>query len=78
MTLGFKHPSIWKFIDVLKRLQNINKTKIAGLVARGATQRKRKYIDLDNRIKTIVNDFGNRDILDFLRGIAHNLRFTHM
>ena len=56
VTLGFNHPTIWKFINGLKRLQNINKTKIAGLVARGPIQRKRKYIDLDNRIKTIVND----------------------
>ena len=34
-TLGFNHPSIWKFIDGMKRLQNINKTKIAGFIARG-------------------------------------------
>ena len=42
VTLGFKHPSIWKFIDGLKRLQNINKTKIAGLVAHASFEGVRK------------------------------------
>ena len=67
-TLGFKHPTIWKFIDGLKKLQNGNKTKIACLVARGPTPRKRK---------TITNDFANRTAIDFLRGVAHNLHFAY-
>ena len=74
-TLGFKHPAIWKLIDGLKKLHNQNKTKIASLIAQGPTQRKKKYVDLDARLKTITNDFPNRDIMDFLRGIAHNLQF---
>ena len=39
-------------------------------------EKKRKYKDLDARLKTIVEDFANRDILDFLRGIAHDLQFV--
>ena len=75
-TLGFSHPTIWKFIDGLQKLQNGNKTKIACLVAQGPTPRKRKYVDLDARLKIIANDFANRNITDFLRGIAHNLKFA--
>ena len=67
-TLGFSHPTIWKFIGGLKKLQNGNKTKIACLIARGPTRRKRKYVNLDARLKIITNDFDNRNIMDFLRG----------
>ena len=77
-TLGFSNPTIWKFIDGLKKIQNASKTKIAGLVARGPTPRKRKYIDLDEGIKTITTDFHNRHIMDFLRGIAHNLQYAQL
>lgn len=74
-TLGFKHPTIWKFIDGLKTLQNGNQNKIATLVAQGVPPRKRVYVDLDNRLKTVTNDFANRTVMDFLRGVAHNLQF---
>ena len=49
---------------------------IATLVARGPTQRKRVYVDLDARLKTVTNDFPNRNTMDSLRGIAHNLQFN--
>ena len=37
--------------------------------------REKKYKDTALRIQTIVNDFENRELLDYLRGIAHNLSF---
>ena len=30
--------------------------------------------NLDTRLKTFVEDFANRELLDFLRGVAHNLQ----
>ena len=75
-TLGFNHPTIWKSIDGLKTTTNKNKTTIATLVARGPTPRKRVYVNLDARLKTVTNDFPNRNTMDFLRGIAHNLQFS--
>lgn len=74
--LSMQHPTIWKFIEALRKLQNINKNKIEALCAQGPPAKRRKYKDLDARLKTIVEDFANRDILDFLRGIAHNLQFV--
>ncbi len=32
----------------------------------------KKYRDCDARIRTIVNDYRNRNFIDYLRGIAHN------
>ncbi len=34
---------------------------------------RKVYLDTAQRIEDIVNDYENRNILDFLRGIAHNL-----
>ena len=36
-----------------------------------ASQRS-QYAALDARIVALVRDYGNRDILDYLRGIGHN------
>ena len=62
-----QHPAIWKFIEALRKLQNINKNKIEALCAQGPPAKRRKYKDLDARLKTIVEDFANRDVLDFLK-----------
>ena len=74
--LSMQHPTIWKFIEALRKLQNIHKNKIEALCAQGPPAKRRKYKDLDVRLKTIVEDFAICDILDFLRGIAHNLQFV--
>ena len=74
--LSMQHPTIWKFVEALTKLQNINKNKIEALCAQGSPAKRRKYKDLDARLKIIVEDFANRDILDFFRGIAHNLQFV--
>ena len=77
-TLGYKHPTIWKFIDGLKKLQHGNKTRIACLISQGAPRRKKVYVDQDARIKNICQNYHNRSISDYLRGIAHNLQFNSL
>ena len=61
-----QHPTKWKFIEALRKLQNIYKNKIEALCAQGLPAKKGKYKDLDARLKTIVEDFANCEILDFL------------
>jgi len=34
---------------------------------------RRRYLNANQRLVTIVDDFANRNILDYLRAIAHNL-----
>lgn len=48
------------------------------LVCKGPTQRKRKYIDMDNRKKKLLMILQTGTFLDFLRGIAYNLKFAHL
>ncbi len=71
-----QHPTVWKFIKKLKAEQQHRDKVIEGLVAgRAPAPKRRKYVDLNARIVTIVNDFANRNSIDYLRGIAHNLSF---
>ena len=55
---GMDHPNIWKFIDGIRVVQSLVKG--------------RKYIAADLRIRTIVESYRERNIIEFLRGIAHN------
>ena len=36
---------------------------------------RRRYVDCNQRILRIVDDFPNRQTIDYLRSIAHNLTF---
>jgi hypothetical protein len=67
------HPSIWKFINELKKEQNLNEIKIEQYIAgQNPPAGTRIYKDTTEKIKSIVLDYGNRSLLDYLREIAHN------
>ena len=72
--VGGCHPNFWKFIDILKREQNLAQVHIAR--ARAGHQpepQRRRYQDSNQRILNIVQDFNNRDTIDYLRGIAFKM-----
>ncbi|ESN98187.1 hypothetical protein HELRODRAFT_177435 [Helobdella robusta] len=74
--IGASHPTVWKFISSLKDEQALNEGKIEQYVA-GANPppSKKVYRDTAVRIKRIVQDYDNRDRMDYLRGLAHNFNF---
>ena len=39
------------------------------------TVTRRRYVNCNERILTIVDDYQNRDDLQYLRGISHNIGF---
>ena len=74
--LGAYHPTVWKFINGLKKEQSFNELKIEQFLSgQPAQPSKKKYKEVALRIKAIVADYGNRPNLDYLRGLAHNLSF---
>ena len=74
--VGAAHPSLWKFIDALKREQSLTEIKIAKLNRGEECERStRKYKESANRLKKIVDSFEEyEDEIKYLRTIAHNLR----
>ena len=73
--LGMTHPTIFKFIKGLACSKKLRDVEIEQLLA-GRPQRAKKtiYITRDARIRTIVADYANRQIMDYLRGLSHNIR----
>jgi hypothetical protein len=74
--LCVNHPTIWKFIDVLKKEQSIVDLKVTNLLSGGAPRPSRKkYLDSAQCIENVVKDFGNRTVNEYLLGIANNISF---
>ncbi|KAK4885771.1 hypothetical protein RN001_002042 [Aquatica leii] len=71
--LAMDHPTIWKLIEGLKKVQKGRDVFYERLVAGNSPPKKlKKYRDADERILRLVRDYEDRDIIEFLRGIAHN------
>ena len=73
--LGSSHPTIWKFIEDLHKQQSLNEVIIEQYIAGQHPPASRQvYRDTAQRIEDLVKDYENRNILEFLRGIAHNFK----
>ncbi|KRZ15883.1 hypothetical protein T11_5706 [Trichinella zimbabwensis] len=71
--LGMAHPTIWKLIDSLRKVQHARDLFYEQLVAGHRPPKKlKKYRDADKRIGRIVRQYNDRDIITYLQGLAHN------
>ena len=68
------HPNVWKLLEVLKREQALTIATINQMLAGQPPPKRKRYHDSSNRIANIIQDFENRQVLDFLRYIAHNVQ----
>ena len=74
--VGSYHPTLWKFITFIQREQALQQVHCIQVLAGHPSQpQRKKYADLNTRILTIVRSYSDRNIMDYLRGIAHNLSF---
>lgn len=67
------HPSIWRLLNKLQEEQSFIERRIEQLNAGHEELRRKKYADLDKRLKNVVERFEKLDELEYLRSIAHNL-----
>ena len=73
-SIGHAHPNIWSFIDILKKENALASGTIAQIEAgRPAPPQKRVYRRVNENLRTIFNDYANRDVIEYLRGISYNL-----
>ena len=69
------HPNLWEFLDVIKKEQCLNNAITAQAMAGHVPPPPRQqYVTTARRIVQIVEDFNNCPMLEFLRGIAYNVR----
>ena len=68
------HPTFWKFLEVLLREERIFRVRMFQNQAGHAPEPQRhRYADCNARILRIVDDYANRQVMDYLQHIAHNL-----
>lgn len=71
--LGMDHPTLWKFIDGIRKVQSGRDQNYEQFVRGEEPQQKRmKYQRADERIINIIRNAENRNFVEYLRGIAHN------
>lgn len=67
------HPSLWKLIDGLRKLQKGRDVYYEQLVAgQRPVLKLHKYVLVDQRILRIVGSYNDRNMIEYLRGLAHN------
>ncbi|XP_067686976.1 uncharacterized protein [Haliotis asinina] len=65
------HPSIWRFLDVLRREQALNDQVITQMLSGlNIARSKKQYRDCQQRLQSIATDYPNRRCIDFLRSVA--------
>ena len=68
------HPSIWKFIEVLKQESSHNVRIMAQLIAGSPPPaQKRIYQEVSTRLRNLVDGYDIDNVIDFLRGVSYNL-----
>ena len=70
------HPTFRKFINLLKKEQTLDRVDMVQAEAsHPPPAQRRRYVDCNQRIIAIVDNYPNRDNMRYLQGIAHNLGF---
>ena len=73
--LGVHNPTIFKFVKGLMRSQKLLDLEIEQLLAGRPLRAKRTvHVARNARVRSIVTYYFNRQIMDYLRGLSHNIR----
>lgn len=70
------HPTIWKFISILKKEQSRNEMLLEKLIS-GENQppQKKRYKNQIDMMNNVIKTYKNINDISYLRGIAHNFNF---
>lgn len=75
MIVAKHHPNIYDFIGCLRSEQSKIETQITKLLMGNLPKQKKESVDKNKRIKTIVEKFSERDAMDYLKGLAFNVKY---
>ena len=77
-SLGYVHPTIFKFVDFLRREQSAAENKMIALQAGSEFPRSALYRKTAQKIKNILDGYQNSRIEMTLNRLAHNFDFIRM
>jgi hypothetical protein len=58
---------------VVQRQQSLHHVQLTQILAGDVIPQRKKYQDAASRVLHLVQNYGNRHVLDFLRGVAYNI-----
>ena len=72
--LGCTNPSIWRFLECMKKEQSLTDMKIAQNLTRRPFKRETKWAKFDVELQRIIDDYDNYgDVLEFLTAVGSKL-----
>ena len=74
-SLSCSHPTVWLLIEALRREESLQRTKYLGIMSGEPLRKKRKYENLERRIKSIIEFREDVEITVYLRHLAYNITF---
>ncbi|XP_071577189.1 uncharacterized protein [Temnothorax nylanderi] len=70
------HVTPWKCIDLMRDEQAMTELKLEQILRGDVGPKKtRKYRDRNRRLLNVVGTYGKGDVVEYLRGVAHNLAY---
>ena len=75
---GCQHPTIWEFLSALRKhhvLRDVDYNKLEQ--GRQPPAKQPKAVLREERIRSIVENYEDRTIIELLRAIAHNIQVSH-
>ena len=74
--LGCHHPTLWKFLETLNKVQKGRDLYMEHLIAgHDPAHKLKKYQDMDKRIKKIIYEYeAERSCIEYLQGLAYNFQ----
>ena len=73
------HPSIWRFLSASQKEEGQEDADLtAFMVDQEIQKQKKKYEDVNDRLKTLIEKYENNAITreEFLKGVLHNINFN--
>ena len=74
--MSCQHPSIWKFIDILKKEQGLVEVKHAFYISGRNPHKRSKYTYQERVLRNLIDSYLSRPKLEFLKGVAYRFEFS--
>ena len=72
-SLACSHPTVWLLIEALRREEALQRSRYFGVMSGEPQRKKRKYVQLEGRIKSVIDSRENRSVTEYLKSIAYNI-----
>lgn len=74
-SIGCSHPNINKFFKYLQREQSLQEANLIKWETGATVKKSKRSITTNERILKVVSEYGTRDIMTYLKGIAYNFDY---